>query len=264
MNKAVIDPVSFSTKGYLHLPSFIDPLDCLRLTLRMHELIERRCPKEKSEIFQAGTHQSKDEFFLASAKNISFFFDRHSLVNDTKSNFYALNKVGHGLHRLCPVYKKFSEQKKFYDLMKTLGHKKSELVQSMFIFKQARFGDEVPPHQDSTFLFTDPDSAIGVWIALEDATEENGCLFVLEGAHRKLETRFLRTKDNLGFHPNSKPFWPKEQFRPLIAKAGDAIVLHGLLPHFSKQNRSNKTRSAYTIHFIDRACHYPKTNWLAI
>lgn len=265
MNFESFDPVDFAKKGYLHLSSFIDPTDCIRLKLRMHELVERRASQEKTEIFQAGRNQSKDEFFLESAKKISFFLDNNANKNDcNKSFFLALNKVGHALHNLCPVYKKFSHQPKFYDLVKLLGHKKPLLVQSMYIFKQAYFGDEVPPHQDSTFLFTEPDSVIGIWIALEDATRENGCLWVQEGRLPKVQTRFLKTKNNISFYPENKTRWQKEQFRPLEAKAGDIIVLHGLLPHFSEQNRSPKTRSAYTIHFIDQACYYPKTNWLDI
>ena len=39
------------------------------------------------------------------------------------------------------------------------------------------------PHQDSTFLYTTPDTTIGVWIALEDSTVDNGCLWTLPGEH---------------------------------------------------------------------------------
>ena len=41
------------------------------------------------------------------------------------------------------------------------------------------------PHQDSTFLYTTPDTTIGVWIALEDSTVDNGCLWTLPGEHSK-------------------------------------------------------------------------------
>ena len=42
----------------------------------------------------------------------------------------------------------------------------------------------MPSHNDSTFLYTDPPSAIGFWFALEDCTLENGCLSFLPGSHR--------------------------------------------------------------------------------
>ena len=41
----------------------------------------------------------------------------------------------------------------------------------------------VAPHQDGTFLFNDPLKIMGVWIALEDATIENGCLWFIPGSH---------------------------------------------------------------------------------
>jgi ectoine hydroxylase-related dioxygenase (phytanoyl-CoA dioxygenase family) len=64
----------------------------------------------------------------------------------------------------------------------------------MVICKQPEIGGAVPPHQDSTFLYTDPPSAIGFWYALEDATTENGCLSFAKGSHKRAEIkrRFVR------------------------------------------------------------------------
>jgi ectoine hydroxylase-related dioxygenase (phytanoyl-CoA dioxygenase family) len=42
------------------------------------------------------------------------------------------------------------------------------------------------PHQDSTFLYTDPPSCVGLWLALEDATRANGCLWGLKGIHKQV------------------------------------------------------------------------------
>ena len=53
--------------------------------------------------------------------------------------------------------------------------------QSMLIFKQPYVGGEVVPHQDSSFIATDPLSCVGIWLALEDAMRSNGCLWALPG-----------------------------------------------------------------------------------
>jgi phytanoyl-CoA hydroxylase len=133
----------------------------------------------------------------------------------------------------------------------------------MFIFKQPEFGDEVPPHQDASFLYTEPNSVIGCWLALEDANVDNGCLWVLAKGHKgNLKNRFIKRDKKLYFGHEERVFWPRQFFKPIIAKAGDVVVLHGLLPHLSEQNRSRKTRFAYTLHFIDQKCHFEKTNWL--
>jgi phytanoyl-CoA hydroxylase len=52
----------------------------------------------------------------------------------------------------------------------------------MLIFKQPYVGGEVVPHQDSSFLCTSPLSCVGIWLALEDATQTNGCMWTLPGA----------------------------------------------------------------------------------
>lgn len=40
------------------------------------------------------------------------------------------------------------------------------------------------PHQDNSFVYTDPQSCTGLWIALEDSTTVNGCLWAIPGSHK--------------------------------------------------------------------------------
>ena len=55
----------------------------------------------------------------------------------------------------------------------------------MYIFKNPKIGGEVVPHCDNSFLTTDPWSCTGVWIALDDATIENGCLWAVPKSHNE-------------------------------------------------------------------------------
>ena len=83
----------------------------------------------------------------------------------------------------------------------------------MVICKQPEIGGRVPPHQDSTFLYTDPPSAVGFWIALEDATVENGCLSFLKGSHRKapVRKRFVRVAGGgTGFEDVKSSRWSRD------------------------------------------------------
>jgi phytanoyl-CoA hydroxylase len=52
----------------------------------------------------------------------------------------------------------------------------------MYIFKGAKLGGAVNPHTDNTYLFTNPLSCVGFWIALHDASTENGCLWGIPGS----------------------------------------------------------------------------------
>jgi phytanoyl-CoA hydroxylase len=123
---------------------------------------------------------------------------------------------------------------------------------------------EVVCHQDAMFLYTEPLSVTGFWFALEDATEENGCLWALPGGHKLgLKKRFARC-DNGGtkFEIIDDTPFPEQGLVSLEVKQGTLILLHGLLPHLSYANRSSKSRHAYTLHLVDGACFYPAANWL--
>ena len=134
----------------------------------------------------------------------------------------------------------------------------------MYIFKQPNIGGEVTCHQDATFLYTEPLSMIGLWFALEDATIENGCLWVIPGGHRLgLKSRFLRAEaGGTRFEVFDDSPWPEDNLQPLEVEKGTLIVLHPLLPHLSRENRSPKSRHAYTLHVIEAAANYPEDNWL--
>lgn len=64
------------------------------------------------------------------------------------------------------------------------------------------------PHQDATFLYTEPlGRVLGVWIALEDATLENGCLWFIPGSHTSEDTCFslpTYTPPAMGEEPRKK------------------------------------------------------------
>jgi ectoine hydroxylase-related dioxygenase (phytanoyl-CoA dioxygenase family) len=59
-------------------------------------------------------------------------------------------------------------------------------VQSILVYysQQPGIGGEVVPHQDNSFLYTEPPTCTGLWLALEDATITNGCLWAFPGSHK--------------------------------------------------------------------------------
>jgi len=147
----------------------------------------------------------------------------------------------------------------------------------MVICKQPEIGGAVPPHQDSTFLYTDPPSAVGFWYALEDATVENGCLSFLPGSHKraKIEKRFVRKKEGCGteFVDNEGAKFPvgeefqegevEGEYKLGEVKAGTLVLIHGNLLHKSEKNVSKKGRIIYTFHVIEGAdAKYDERNWL--
>ena len=253
--------------GFLILKDFAAHFACDNLRERAGKLVHEFDPQGIATIFS--THEQNrlaNDYFLQSAGKIHFFFEEDAFLPGgtlKQSKERSINKIGHALHDLDQVFDKFSRMPQLQQLAADLGLATPLLLQSMYIFKQPRIGGEVGFHQDSTFLYTEPQNIVGLWFALEDATLENGCLWAIPGGHRLgLKQRWRRGADGMYFETyNSEP-WPEDQLVSLEVTKGSLILLHGLLPHKSLANRSSKSRHAYTLHLIDANSHYAPDNWL--
>ncbi|WP_207484772.1 phytanoyl-CoA dioxygenase family protein [Arenibaculum pallidiluteum] len=266
------DPESLARRfvrdGFLVIERFADEAACDALRARMAELVADFDPAGLASVFSSRNQDATfDRYILESGDKVRFFFEEDAFDAEgrlTRAKELAINKVGHALHDLDPVFDRFSRDPRLATIAAAAGLRDPRLLQSMYIFKQPFVGGEVSPHQDATYLYTEPVSVTGFWFALEDARAENGCLWALPGGHRgPLRRRFRRRPEGgVGHDELDAAPWPEEGWIPLEAPKGTLVVLHGLLPHRSAPNRSPHSRQAYTLHAVDGSAAYPADNWL--
>ena len=257
---------AYERDGVLVLPGFYSEDEVASLRERMAELLAGAEIPPKPTVFATTDRpHAQDEYFLTSGDRIRVFFEADAVVDGQPvvPLDEAINKIGHAMHDLDPVVSRFCRKPELAELAAEVGLVEPQLLQSMYIYKQPRIGGEVLWHTDHTFLWTDPQTVTGFWIALEPATEENGCLWCIPGGHRQpVKARFRRegagtTTDVLDPEP-----YDTDGAVPLPADTGTLVVIHGRLPHWSAPNRSERSRHAFTLHVIDGTADYPDDNWL--
>ena len=199
---------ALAADGVAVVKGFASGEECSSLMSRMATLIEEWTPLQaRGAVFRTDEAQrTTSDYFLDSADRVHFFMEPGAVDGTTGglradvSKQEALNKVGHGLHVADAAFAEYAFSPKVVSLVTALGYADPVLPQSMYIFKQPGIGGEVTSHQDATFLNTTPrQSVLGLWLALQDATLENGCVWARPGSHREpLRRAFRRNPAHFG------------------------------------------------------------------
>ena len=301
----------FDEHGFVFIERFCDADEVLAMKNEMSLVVEEDWDPsaDRTQVFRTDEKQvdaqAVSDYFLDSCNKTSFFAEKDAIVDEKtgelkpeyKSNkILALNKVGHGTHTSDGAFKDYTTSEKVRSLLLELGWKAPVVPQSMYIFKQAKIGGEVTSHQDSTFLYTTPrQTCVGLWLALDDATLENGCLWVRPGSHReKVRRQFIRNSEHFGetldykgtgvdrsqpqmifkqLEDDGSVGWEgklpenlkDKGFIPVPCKAGDLLAFVGTLDHLSLPNRSSKARHTFQLHCVEgekENVAWSKENWL--
>lgn len=153
-----------------------------------------------------------------------------------------------------PVLRALAQNPRLVDLVEDIIGRGVTVYFSQIFFKPPGGGGPKPVHQDNYYFGPrDPDGVVTAWVALDDATVENGCLHFADGSHRE------------AVHPHVAP--PEEPFNlqvpqeiarrfamtPAPVAKGGVSFHHGTVFHQSADNRSAHWRRACAIHYIGNA-----------
>lgn len=182
-------------------------------------------------------------------------------VPDTLSDQEVLQNVLciHQPHFISPIIEKYVKHPKVCGVLSqvTAAHLphwdgRVKCMQSMYFVKPPGFQGQAW-HQDEVYIPTRDRSLVGAWMALDDATVQNGCLWIIPASHRSGYLYPQRAHDNLDefdFAPESYEFDDSVEV-PVEVKTGTVVFFNGYLLHRSKKNRSTIYRRVLVNHYMN-------------
>ncbi|MEO8821124.1 MAG: phytanoyl-CoA dioxygenase family protein [Ginsengibacter sp.] len=159
----------------------------------------------------------------------------------------------HFPHKISPLIKDFLSNKKIVDVLTKIVSPNVKCMQSMLFVKAPGKAGQAW-HQDEYFIPTRDKSLVGAWIAIDDATIENGCLWIIPGSnkpgymHQRVDNTSseyadVDTIDVSGFK--------SEEIIPVEVKSGSVVFFNGYILHSSLRNKTKDCfRTALVNHYM--------------
>ena len=155
-------------------------------------------------------------------------------------------------HLQHPVFRMLIHDTRLLDMVETLLGPDIRLIHYQGLYKPARSGGEVGWHQDNHYFNVADNKTVSVWLALDDATVDNGCMWYLPGQHTTAlgHEQLWDTSIKKGFYFAIRGLEESTAI-PAEVKQGGFAIHHCLMPHRSLKNGTNKPRRGIAMHFMD-------------
>jgi phytanoyl-CoA hydroxylase len=212
----------FQNDGYLVIENFLGP----------HELADVKADIERVCREHATMMKDQGGFNLEKEGGDAFDHTKAALRPG------MLRKIQGAVFYVPGVQRVFTS-KKMVDCMEDIMGPNIYYHSSKVMFKPARGGSPKPWHQDAAYWKNYEPNQVTVWIAIDDATEENGCVWALPGSHKLGLVPHVSRELQV---PESE-IDPKKAV-PVPVKPGGLLIFHSLVLHMSKANTSDKSRCA--------------------
>jgi Phytanoyl-CoA dioxygenase (PhyH) len=160
---------------------------------------------------------------------------------------WLANALINGVHKDSAVIRDALYGNPLVDVMTRLIGLNVKAASNQLAFKQPGDTRAFDWHQDNGYGPLTPEDNVTVWLALDDVTLENGCLWVIPGSHKDglIEHGAARESERIA--------QVKDVDRAVAVpmRAGEALVFHGSLLHMSKGNHTDRIRRAYFCRYAD-------------
>ena len=158
------------------------------------------------------------------------------------------------LVKRSPVLREFSASRLFVDLCCDLIGPDVRLYWDQAVYKKPEYPKPFPWHQDNGYTYIEPQAYLTCWIALTDATVDNGCPWVVTGGH---------LRGTLAHRPSQLGFVCREQdgpeATPVEARAGSIVVFSSLTPHRTGPNTTKDVRKTYILQYAPDGARVAET-----
>ena len=223
---------SFDKDGYVYIPGFLSPEEVQDLNENVQRFIGERIPT-----------MSASHYFY-----------------EDKNDATTLKQM-QDLEKYDPYFKTLAVNSKFEAIAKALLDEDVVCKTVEYFNKPPKIGKPTPPHQDGYYFMLDPQQAVTMWLALEKADEENGCVKYVKGSHLKGMRTHGRTT-TLGFSQQIVDFGTEDDMKNEIAfpaNPGDLLVHHSLTIHRAGANTTaERTRKAMGLIYWGRSAKEDK------
>jgi phytanoyl-CoA hydroxylase len=157
----------------------------------------------------------------------------------------------HMPHKVSPVFYQFLFYPPIVEVLRDLIGPNVKAMQSMLFVKPPHFPGQAW-HQDEYYIPTMDRSLAGVWVALDDADRENGCLWGIPGSHRGDLLPVIDQPPNKEYDSVGKTCigFDASSAIPFEVTVGSVIFFNGYLVHESRRNRSDRFRRALVNHYM--------------
>lgn len=220
----------YDEEGYIIIENFVSPKELTQLKSALDRLLE-----EKTKTL------TRDEggFNLQRKRDV-----RNDGLSEGKLIEPGLMRKIQEITKYSPAFAELAEGARMLDFIEDLIGPDIYYHSSKLMFNPPRYGGGKPWHQDYAYWASTKPEQVTCWMALDDATRENGCMQLIPGSHKWGLVK--HGQKELQVRAASLPL---DQVKVAEMKAGSMLAFHVLTLHHSEPNRSDKLRRAFIVDY---------------